>query len=220
MKFTDYDKKTLKHLQNLELMILKDFVKICDENNLNYYIYGGSLLGAVRHEGFIPWDDDLDIIMIRKDYNKLINILPKEISKYPYFKENCGLTRLINMDENYFKDFNSIYDYGHGDYFIESGLSKSLFLQLGWIKPLIKLDIFPYDYINKESIPYYSKNYLGHKYYFRRLYSEKDFNFEEEFKKRFEKLGYSENETEYIAEGIDSSYFDDFGVLNKNLILE
>ena len=70
MKYTEYDDKTLKHLQSLELMILKDFIKICEEYDLTYYMYAGSLLGAVRHNGFIPWDDDLDVIMFRDDYEK------------------------------------------------------------------------------------------------------------------------------------------------------
>ncbi|MBE6510356.1 MAG: LicD family protein [Methanobrevibacter millerae] len=55
-------------------MILKDFIKICEENNLNYYMYAGSLLGAVRHNGFIPWDDDLDVIMFRDDFEKFKKI--------------------------------------------------------------------------------------------------------------------------------------------------
>lgn len=74
MKYTEYDNQTLKHLQNLELMILKDFIKICEENNLTYYMYAGSLLGAVRHNGFIPWDDDLDVIMFRDDFEKFKEI--------------------------------------------------------------------------------------------------------------------------------------------------
>lgn len=74
MKYTDYDDKILKKLQSLELMILKDFIKICEENNLSYYIYAGSLLGAVRHNGFIPWDDDLDVVMFRDDYEKFKKI--------------------------------------------------------------------------------------------------------------------------------------------------
>lgn len=74
MKYTDYDDKTLKHLQNLELMILKDFIKICEENDLTYFMYAGSLLGAVRHNGFIPWDDDLDVIMFRDDFEKFKKI--------------------------------------------------------------------------------------------------------------------------------------------------
>ena len=49
-------------------MILKDFIKFCEKNNLTYYIYAGSMLGAIRHNGFIPWDDDLDVVMFRDDY--------------------------------------------------------------------------------------------------------------------------------------------------------
>lgn len=74
MKYNNYDTTTLKHLQKLELMILKDFINICDENNIKYFMCGGSLLGAVRHNGFIPWDDDIDIIMFRSDYEKFVEI--------------------------------------------------------------------------------------------------------------------------------------------------
>lgn len=74
MKYTDYDNEVLKKLQSLELMILKDFIEICEKNNLTYYIYAGSLLGAVRHNGFIPWDDDLDVVMFRDDYEKFKKI--------------------------------------------------------------------------------------------------------------------------------------------------
>ncbi|MEE0943625.1 phosphorylcholine transferase LicD [Methanobrevibacter sp.] len=74
MKYTKYDDKTLRHLQNLELMILKEFINICEENNLTYYMYAGSLLGTIRHQGFIPWDDDLDVIMFRDDFEKFKEI--------------------------------------------------------------------------------------------------------------------------------------------------
>ena len=55
-------------------MILKDFIKICEENDLTYYMYAGSLLGAIRHNGFIPWDDDLDVIMFRDDFERFKKI--------------------------------------------------------------------------------------------------------------------------------------------------
>lgn len=74
MKYTDYDEKVLKHLQSLELMILKEFIDICEGNNLTYYMYAGSLLGTIRHQGFIPWDDDLDVIMFRDDFDKFKEI--------------------------------------------------------------------------------------------------------------------------------------------------
>lgn len=81
-----YDDETLKHLQKVQINILKDFINICEENNITYFIYGGSLLGTIRHQGFIPWDDDIDVIMFRKDFEKLNEILEKDLDeKYDYF---------------------------------------------------------------------------------------------------------------------------------------
>ncbi len=73
-----YDEKTLKKLQKIEMNILKDFIKICEENKLSFSLSGGSALGAIRHKGFIPWDDDIDVVMPRKDYDKFLTIAEKE----------------------------------------------------------------------------------------------------------------------------------------------
>jgi len=62
----------LRRLQLTQLEILKVFDRFCREHNLKYSLYAGSLLGAVRHKGFIPWDDDLDVCMPRSDYEQLI----------------------------------------------------------------------------------------------------------------------------------------------------
>ena len=70
-----YDDETLKHLQKVQLMMLKDFIKICEENDITYFVIGGTLLGTIRHQGFIPWDDDIDVIMYRKDFEKLNDIM-------------------------------------------------------------------------------------------------------------------------------------------------
>lgn len=71
----------LQKLHDAELDILKCFVDICEKNGLQYYIIGGTLLGAVRHGGFIPWDDDIDIAMPRKDYDKLLQLLADNLQE-------------------------------------------------------------------------------------------------------------------------------------------
>ena len=70
--------------------ILDEIVRICDNYNLRYFLIGGTLLGAVRHKGYIPWDDDLDISMPRKDYNQFIEIAKKQLSQN--FKLDCKYT--------------------------------------------------------------------------------------------------------------------------------
>ena len=72
----------LRKLQLAELEILKFLVKICEENNIRYYISGGTYLGAVRHKGFIPWDDDVDIAMPRKEYERFLEIFKNYKSIY------------------------------------------------------------------------------------------------------------------------------------------
>lgn len=65
---------TTKFLQSLELDMVKEFVRICDKHGLNYFMAGGTFLGAVRHKGFIPWDDDVDMGMYRHDYDIFLKI--------------------------------------------------------------------------------------------------------------------------------------------------
>ena len=76
----------LRDLQMRMLDILKVVTDICDKYNLPYWISGGTLLGAMRHGGFIPWDDDIDIELMRSDYKKLAKILPKELPDNLYFQ--------------------------------------------------------------------------------------------------------------------------------------
>ena len=81
-------------IQKIEENILDEFNKICESNNLTYFICGGTLLGAVRHGGFIPWDDDIDVMMPRKDWEKfkrITNQLPEDLSVM-----NTEITHIFN----------------------------------------------------------------------------------------------------------------------------
>lgn len=69
----------LRRVQLLELKIAEELKRICQKNHIKYFIMWGSLLGAVRHKGFIPWDDDMDFGMLRKDYEKFIDACKKEL---------------------------------------------------------------------------------------------------------------------------------------------
>ena len=81
----------LKIVQSEILKILKIFDEKCNEINLKYYIFYGTLLGAVRHKGFIPWDDDIDITMPREDYEKFISLYRDEFFRGYYLDGyNCS----------------------------------------------------------------------------------------------------------------------------------
>lgn len=80
----------LRNLQRKCLEILVYFKKICDENKLTFYLAGGTAIGALRHGGFIPWDDDIDVFMPRPDYEKLTRIWTEvaDTSKYVFIRSN------------------------------------------------------------------------------------------------------------------------------------
>lgn len=79
---------------NIDLYL--EFSKICNKYNLNYFAYAGTLLGAIRHKGFIPWDDDMDVCMPRKDYEEFIRVAPHELSD-PYFLQT------VHSDKQYYR---------------------------------------------------------------------------------------------------------------------
>lgn len=94
---------SLQKLQHIELGIYKEVVRICDKYGLTYYMSAGTFLGAVRHHGFIPWDDDMDMRMPRLDYEKLMKLLPQELSA-PY------ILRHFSNDKNSHRYFARVED--------------------------------------------------------------------------------------------------------------
>ena len=74
MVYKAYDEETLQRLQRTELKILKEFDTLCRENGIRYFGCGGTAIGAVRHGGFIPWDVDIDVGMLRRDYERFLKV--------------------------------------------------------------------------------------------------------------------------------------------------
>lgn len=125
----------MKEIWAVELDLLAEFQRVCKKYNIPYFASGGTLLGAVRHKGFIPWDDDLDIEMFREDYVKLCEVGPKEFKK-PYVFQNeytesgslRGFSKLRNSQTTAI--------YRHEKHSCFDGYDKGIFI-----------DIFPLDSI-------------------------------------------------------------------------
>lgn len=130
--------KEMKKVWKIQLDMLKKFMEVCDKHGLKYFLTAGSMLGAVRHNGFIPWDDDIDIGMLRDDYNKLLEIADKEF-KYPYFFQTP-------YNDNIYR--------GHAQ-LRNSETTAILPHELGLeFNQGIFMDIFPYDGIPNNKILY------------------------------------------------------------------
>ena len=142
-----------KKVWAVELDLLSKLMGVCDKYGIRVYAFAGTLLGAVRHKGFIPWDDDMDVCLLKDDYEKLLRVADKEF-KAPYFfqtaytdrKFHIGSARLRNSNTTGFIPYNDDVDYNNGifiDIFILSGYvdNKVLLitqrLQLKFIESLI-----------------------------------------------------------------------------------
>lgn len=129
------EKLTDAEIKKIILDILIYIDKFCQENEIEYFINYGTLLGAIRHKGFIPWDDDIDITMTRPNYEKFMKLYKEDTSKYKMIS--------LETEEKYFNNFIKIHDtstlieYSNLDIHYKSG---------------VFIDIFPLDYFADKKI--------------------------------------------------------------------
>ena len=136
IKVSDEERK------KIQLSILKEIKNICEKENITYYLAYGTLLGAVRHKGFIPWDDDIDIMMPRKDYDRFIHLT----------KNNAFEVISIETNNKYIYSFAKAVDYNTK--LVVEGIRCSL--QMG-----VYVDIFPIDNVGnsyKEGKQFFKSN--------------------------------------------------------------
>lgn len=129
----------LRHLQLVILDIIKDIDIVCKNNGIEYYLLGGSAIGAIRHKGFIPWDDDVDIALKREEYDKLYQAI---------LQDDDAIYKVVSFenDARYPYPFYRVYDVRtvYDNNYIENDI------ELG-----ICVDVFPFDYykdVNTEMV--------------------------------------------------------------------
>ncbi len=128
---------TMKTVWAAELELLQKVAEVCDKYGLAWYAAYGTLLGAIRHEGFVPWDDDMDIWMKRADYNKLMEVLQQELPK--------GYVVHSALSERGNDQFHTCVNNGTG-----INVSKEWLEQFHGCPFTVGLDIFPLDYLPRE----------------------------------------------------------------------
>lgn len=124
---------TLRDVQMTILSIMIEFDRICRKHGIKYVLDGGSMLGAVRHGGFIPWDDDMDVAMLRKDYNKFCKVCKTELGNDFVFETTKT---------------NKYYSYNFGKLKKQGTIYEETFLGDIPINKGVWLDIFPLDNTN------------------------------------------------------------------------
>lgn len=139
----------LDKLHGILLEILDYVAAICDKHGITYVLCEGTALGAYRHKGFIPWDDDLDIAVPRSDYDKLLRLVRDD-------KSSCFVVQDELSDPDYFQPFAKIRK--RGTKFIES-YAEGLYKENG-----IWIDVFPMDHVDNASGLIFRLKYVGIKY--------------------------------------------------------
>lgn len=128
-------KEDLEKLHKAMLLIAREIDRICRLNHIQYSLCEGSLLGAVRHKGYIPWDDDMDILMLRPEYNKFVEACKSDLDSRFELLTN-------DTDSNYF--------YGFGKVILKDTIAIQKSLEKTKYKKGIFVDVFPFDNISDE----------------------------------------------------------------------
>ena len=135
---------SLQEIQKLEVQVLSKFIDYCKAYDLKYYIAYGSLIGTVRHNGFIPWDDDIDVIMPRDDYEKLLGMTDRVAEhmllasrynrpQWPYLFAKCYDSKTEMVEGGYDSGVIGVYI----DIFPVDGLPNNIFfrkLHMYWLR--------------------------------------------------------------------------------------
>ena len=122
-----------KKVQEIELKMLEKFDELCSKYAISYTLASGTMLGGIRHKGFIPWDDDVDIYVLRRDFDRIREIFPKELEKTDLFYQSHM------TDREYFYLFDKIR--------MNNTVFKESFLSNWNIHQGVFIDIFPVDSI-------------------------------------------------------------------------
>ncbi|MCR5691159.1 MAG: LicD family protein [Eubacterium sp.] len=133
----------MKHAWAAQLEVLDLVSEICKKYNLTYYADWGTLLGAIRHKGFIPWDDDIDIALKRPDYETLLKVLPKELPK--------GFAIGGYLSDNSTTDINTILAPLRVNALLSQWDSYTDYIDYfhGYPFPFVGIDLFPLDYVTE-----------------------------------------------------------------------
>lgn len=186
----------MRQIQLLLLELLRLFDNICKKHDITYWLDYGTLLGAVRHGGFIPWDDDLDISMLRQDYNKFIKVFPKEIENIPELSDKLIISKLTKPHEDYPENANTLDILNEGTFL--------LFFQCAFKKPYVHFDVFPKDYIENEGLtPQRNEIQQNLQVELREKISKNEWTFDEGLKIQNQKMKFTHEKTNQISDSID-----------------
>lgn len=189
----------LNRLQTLCSELLLFFSNICSKHEIQWWLDYGTLMGSIRHEGFIPWDDDLDVGMMREDYHRFIDVMYDEIEEH-------GLSDVIQVVYR-FRKYRDIEVNSFIQFFVKDK-------QLGRRKIMAGLDVFPYDFMESYDESTFGDKYNQAKRNFYRKLSTGDntkavymgLEYDDVLDEYYENLNLSYDECKYVIPGVEGAF--------------